>query len=142
MKADGLAAGKGVFVCRSEAELDDALKAVTALGGGFVVEELLEGPEVSLFALCDGVDAIPLVPAQDFKRAFDGDEGPNTGGMGSYAPVPGLGGDAAAELIELVHRPVLDELQTAGNAVRRPALRRVDADVRRPARARVQLPVR
>ena len=97
-----------------DAELDAALKAVTALGGGFVVEELLEGPEVSLFAICDGVDAIPLVPAQDFKRAFDGDEGPNTGGMGSFAPVPGLGSDAAAELTELVHRPVLAELQKRG----------------------------
>ena len=90
VKADGLAAGKGVHVCRSQAELDAALRAVTSLGGGVVVEELLEGPEVSLFALCDGGDAVPLVPAQDFKRAYDGDEGPNTGGMGSYAPVPGL----------------------------------------------------
>ncbi len=114
VKADGLAAGKGVHVCRSDSELDGALKAVTALGGSFIVEELLEGPEVSLFAICDGVNAIPLVPAQDFKRAFDGDEGPNTGGMGSFAPVPGLGSDAAAELTELVHRPVLDELQRRG----------------------------
>ena len=114
VKADGLAAGKGVYVCRSDAELDHALKAVTALGGGFIVEELLEGPEVSLFAICDGVNALPLVPARDFKRAFEGDEGPNTGGMGSFAPVPGLEGDAAAELTELVHRPVLDELQKRG----------------------------
>ena len=114
VKADGLAAGKGVHVCRSDAELDHALKAVTALGGSFIVEELLEGPEVSLFAICDGVNALPLVPAQDFKRAFEGDEGPNTGGMGSFAPVPGLEGDAAAELVELVHRPVLDELQKRG----------------------------
>ena len=65
-----------------------------------VVEELLEGPEVSLFALCDGSDAVALVPAQDFKRAYDGDEGPNTGGMGSYAPVPGSGEEAVAELVE------------------------------------------
>ncbi|MBA3375268.1 MAG: phosphoribosylamine--glycine ligase [Actinobacteria bacterium] len=115
VKADGLAAGKGVHVCRSDAELDVALKAVTALGGGFIVEELLEGPEVSSFAICDGSKAIPLVSAQDFKRAYDGDLGPNTGGMGSYAPVPGLGEDASEELLELVHQPVLVELQRRGS---------------------------
>ena len=114
VKADGLAAGKGVHVCRSQAELDVALRAMASLGGGVVVEELLEGPEVSLFALCDGSDAVALVPAQDFKRAYDGDDGPNTGGMGSYAPVPGLGEEAIAELVELVHRPVLAELQSRG----------------------------
>ena len=110
VKADGLAAGKGVFVCRSPEELDAALAAVSSLGGGFVVEELLEGPEVSILALCDGADAVPLLPAQDFKRAFDGDEGPNTGGMGSFAPVPGLGTAELNEVLETVHRPVLDEL--------------------------------
>jgi phosphoribosylamine---glycine ligase len=114
VKADGLAAGKGVHVCRSEAELDAALRAVNALGGGFVVEELLEGPEVSLLAICDGHQALALVPAQDFKRAYDGDEGPNTGGMGSYAPVPGLDEAAVEELLETVHRPVLAELQRRG----------------------------
>ncbi len=114
VKADGLAAGKGVYVCMSENELDVALKEVTALGAGFIVEELLEGPEVSLFAICDGASAIPLVPAQDFKRAYDGDLGPNTGGMGSYAPVPGIGGKIAEELLDLVHRPVLAELQSRG----------------------------
>ena len=114
VKADGLAAGKGVHVCRSQAELDVALRAMASFGGGVVVEELLEGPEVSLFALCDGSDAVALVPAQDFKRAYDGDEGANTGGMGSYAPVPGLGEEAVAELVELVHRPVLAELQSRG----------------------------
>ncbi|MGI8479144.1 MAG: phosphoribosylamine--glycine ligase [Gaiellaceae bacterium] len=115
VKADGLAAGKGVHVCRSDAELDVALKAVTALGGGFIVEELLEGPEVSSFAICDGSKATPLVSAQDFKRAYDGDLGPNTGGMGSYVPVPGLGEDASEELLELVHQPVLVELQRRGS---------------------------
>ena len=114
VKADGLAAGKGVHLCRSDAELDSALKAVTTLGGGFIVEELLEGPEVSSFAICDGSDAIALAPAQDFKRAYDGDRGPNTGGMGSYAPVPGVGADASEELLELVHRPVLAELGRRG----------------------------
>jgi phosphoribosylamine---glycine ligase len=115
VKADGLAAGKGVHVCRSQAELDIALRAVASLGGGVVVEELLEGPEVSLFAICDGSNAVALVPAQDFKRAYDGDEGANTGGMGSYAPVPGLGEDAVENLLELVHRPVLAELQRRGS---------------------------
>jgi phosphoribosylamine--glycine ligase len=114
VKADGLTAGKGVYVCSTQAELDAALRAVTALGGSFVVEELLEGPEVSLLAICDGHDAIPLVPAQDYKRAFDGDTGPNTGGMGSYAPVPGLDDDVVAELVETVHRPVLAELARRG----------------------------
>jgi len=112
VKADGLAAGKGVFVCRTQEELDAALPAVTRLGESFVVEELLEGPEVSVFALCDGRNAIPLPAAQDFKRAFDGDEGPNTGGMGSYSPVPDID---AEELVEQVHRPVLAELARRGS---------------------------
>ena len=114
VKADGLAAGKGVHICTTQAELDAALGAVTALGRSFVVEELLEGPEVSVFAICDGHDALPLVAAQDYKRAFDGDAGPNTGGMGSYAPVPGMDEDAVAEVLETVHRPVLAELARRG----------------------------
>jgi phosphoribosylamine---glycine ligase len=114
VKADGLAAGKGVFVCRSPEELDVALGAVGSLGGPFVVEELLEGPEVSVFAVCDGVDALALAPAQDFKRAYDGDDGPNTGGMGSYAPVPGLGPAEMEQVLEAVHRPVLEELGRRG----------------------------
>jgi phosphoribosylamine--glycine ligase len=114
VKADGLAAGKGVHVCRTQAELDAALVAVNALGGSFVVEELLDGPEVSVFAVCDGREAIGLVPAQDFKRAYDGDLGPNTGGMGSYAPLPGLGEVELEEVLERVHRPVLAELQRRG----------------------------
>jgi phosphoribosylamine--glycine ligase len=111
VKADGLAAGKGVFVCRTQAELDAALPAVAALGATFVVEELLEGREVSVFALCDGANALPLPAAQDFKRAYDGDEGPNTGGMGSYSPVAGVDAD---ELVEAIHRPVLAELERRG----------------------------
>jgi phosphoribosylamine---glycine ligase len=94
VKADGLAAGKGVFVCRTQEELDAGLRAAASLPGGFLLEELLEGPEVSLFALADGSSAVALPPAQDFKRLLNGDEGPNTGGMGVYAPVPGL--DAGA----------------------------------------------
>jgi phosphoribosylamine---glycine ligase len=111
VKADGLAAGKGVFICRTQDELDGALPSVAALGETFVVEELLEGVEVSVFALCDGVNAVPLPAAQDFKRAFDGDEGPNTGGMGSYSPVAGID---AEELVDSVHRPVLAELERRG----------------------------
>jgi phosphoribosylamine---glycine ligase len=114
VKADGLAAGKGVHVCRSQSELEAALRAVRAIGGAVVFEELLEGPEVSLLALCDGRDALPLVPAQDFKRAYDGDEGPNTGGMGSYAPVPGLAEAEVEELVTMIHRPVLAELAARG----------------------------
>jgi phosphoribosylamine--glycine ligase len=114
VKADGLAAGKGVFVCRTREEVDEALRSLASAGSDVVVEELLEGPEVSLFAICDGSNAIPLVPAQDFKRAFDGHEGPNTGGMGAYAPVADVGPDAARELVLAVHRPVLAELATRG----------------------------
>ena len=107
IKADGLAAGKGVFVCRTQAELDAALPAAAALGQPLVIEEFLEGPEVSVFALCDGVNAVPLPSAQDFKRAYDGDEGPNTGGMGSYSPAPDVN---VNELVDTIHRPVLAEL--------------------------------
>ena len=114
VKADGLAAGKGVHVCRTQDEVDAALRALTKLGRGVVVEELLEGPEASLFAVCDGRDALALPPAQDFKRAFDGDTGPNTGGMGSYAPVPGLGEAEVDGLLATIHRPVLDELNRRG----------------------------
>ncbi len=112
IKADGLAAGKGVFVCRTQEELDEALPAAKALGQPLVVEELLEGREVSIFALCDGAHVIPLPPAQDFKRAFDDDEGPNTGGMGSYAPAPDVD---VHELVDAVHRPVLEELARRGS---------------------------
>ncbi|HEX4745308.1 MAG TPA: phosphoribosylamine--glycine ligase [Gaiellaceae bacterium] len=114
IKADGLAAGKGVFVCRAQAEVDQALRSLAAGGEDVVVEELLEGPEVSLFAICDGSNAIPLLAAQDFKRAFDGDEGPNTGGMGAYAPVSNVGATEARELVDAVHRPVLAELAARG----------------------------
>jgi len=115
VKADGLAAGKGVFVCHTQSEVDEALRTLAALGGDVVVEELLEGPEVSLFAVCDGSRAVPLVSAQDFKRAYDGDEGPNTGGMGAYAPVPGVGPRECADLAAAVHEPVLAELARRGS---------------------------
>jgi phosphoribosylamine---glycine ligase len=114
VKANGLAAGKGVYVCRTQSEVDEALRALQGAGGDVVVEELLEGNEVSLFAVCDGREAIPFISAQDFKRAFDNDEGLNTGGMGAFAPVPGIGATEAAELVATVHRPVLAELERLG----------------------------
>ncbi len=112
VKADGLAAGKGVFVCRTQDELDAALRAVAALGQQFVIEELLEGDELSVFALADGRNALPLALARDYKRVGDGDTGPNTGGMGAYSPVP----DAveAAELVQTIHVPVLEHLAESG----------------------------
>jgi phosphoribosylamine--glycine ligase len=110
IKADGLAAGKGVFVCRTSEEVDAGVRAAEALGGGVVIEELLEGEEISLFAITDGHSVVALAPAQDFKRLEDGDLGPNTGGMGSYSPVPGIGTPEIEELLETVHRPVLAEL--------------------------------
>jgi phosphoribosylamine--glycine ligase len=112
IKADGLASGKGVFVCRTAEELDAALPLVDALGQGAVIEELLEGDEVSLFAICDGLRAVPFGAAQDFKRLADGDAGPNTGGMGAYSPVAGFDGGA---LVQEIHEPVLEELARRGS---------------------------
>jgi phosphoribosylamine---glycine ligase len=118
LKADGLAAGKGVLICKTEAEARDALDVFfgeerfgrTRL----LVEEFLEGEELSLLALCDGRNAIPMAPAQDYKRIFDGDEGPNTGGMGSYSPVPAVDHQRARELAAVVHQPIVDELRRRG----------------------------
>jgi phosphoribosylamine--glycine ligase len=115
VKADGLAAGKGVFVCRTQAELDSSLHAAAALGGPLVIEELLEGEEVSVLAVCDGQNALALPAARDFKRAEDGDAGPNTGGMGSYAPVPELGPTEVEELLASIHLPVIQELAARGS---------------------------
>jgi phosphoribosylamine--glycine ligase len=114
IKADGLAAGKGVFVCREQDELDIALREATAFGDSIVIEELLEGEEVSVFALCDGASAVALPAVQDFKRIGDGDQGPNTGGMGSYSPVAGVGTEDVEELVDTIHRPVLAELAERG----------------------------
>jgi phosphoribosylamine--glycine ligase len=114
VKVDGLAAGKGVFVCTTQAELDEGLRSASAFGAPLLIEELLEGEELSLLAICDGQDTIPLAPAQDFKRLEDGDRGPNTGGMGSYSPVPRVGPGEVEELLDAVHRPVLRELSRRG----------------------------
>jgi phosphoribosylamine--glycine ligase len=114
VKADGLAAGKGVWVCHTQTELDAGLRAAEALGQPFHVEELLEGEEVSVFALCDGTDAVALPAAQDYKRIGDGDEGPNTGGMGSYSPVPRLSDGEVEELADSVCTPIVAELARRG----------------------------
>jgi len=114
VKADGLAAGKGVVVTDDRA----AALAHARAAGTVVIEEFLEGPEVSLFAVTDGITAVPLLPAQDFKRAGDGDTGPNTGGMGAYAPLgwapPGL----AAEVLASVIQPAIDEMRRRGSPYR------------------------
>jgi phosphoribosylamine--glycine ligase len=115
VKVDGLAAGKGVFVCRTQEELDAGLREAGGRGDSLVIEELLEGEELSLFAVCDGRQAVPLAPAQDFKRVGDGDTGPNTGGMGAYSPVPNVEAAEVEQLLELVHRPVLAELARRGS---------------------------
>ena len=115
VKADGLAAGKGVWVCNTQAELDAALRAAEALGQPFHLEELLVGEEVSVFALCDGSSSIALPAAQDYKRIGDGDEGPNTGGMGSYSPVPRLSEAEVAELVESLCTPIVAELARRGS---------------------------
>ncbi len=114
VKADGLAAGKGVFVCPDEASLARALEEIKAFPGEPVYEELLVGEELSLLAIAAGEQILALAPAQDFKRAYDGDEGPNTGGMGSYSPVPGIGPGEVEEILDRVHRPVLAELAARG----------------------------
>jgi phosphoribosylamine--glycine ligase len=115
VKVDGLAAGKGVFVCRTQAELDAGLQAAGSRGEPLVIEELLEGEEVSVFAVCDGQEAQALAPARDFKRVSDGDLGPNTGGMGAFSPVPSFGLAEVDELLATVHRPVLAELARRGS---------------------------
>ncbi|MDQ4130727.1 MAG: phosphoribosylamine--glycine ligase [Actinomycetota bacterium] len=120
VKADGLAAGKGVVICGTRAEahsaIEDALvrRVFGEAGQRIVLEEYLEGPEVSVFAVCDGRDLVMLPPAQDFKRAYDGDRGPNTGGMGAYSPVAGFGLDEARELGLSVLRGVIAELARRG----------------------------
>jgi phosphoribosylamine---glycine ligase len=114
IKADGLAAGKGVFVCRTTAEVDEGLRAASQFGDALVIEELLDGDEISVLALCDGTRALALPAAQDFKRIGDGDTGPNTGGMGSYSPVPGYAAAEIEEIFDAVHRPVIDELAERG----------------------------
>jgi phosphoribosylamine--glycine ligase len=116
VKFDGLAAGKGVVVAPDEATARQALTEMLEQrrfgDGPVVVEDFLAGEELSLFAICDGERAVPMVPAQDYKRIFDGDEGPNTGGMGAYSPVPGAPDRDA--LVAAIHQPVVDLLRERG----------------------------
>lgn len=118
IKADGLAAGKGVVIAGDEAQARGALEQLLVehrFGTErVVVEEYLEGEELSLLALCDGHSAVPLASARDYKRIFDGDQGPNTGGMGSYSPVAEIDAERASEIGRTVHQPVLDELRGRG----------------------------
>jgi len=120
IKTDGLAAGKGVLVARTldEARADVSAKLSGAsfgdAGRHIVIEEGLEGEECSLLVLCDGARAVPLVPAQDFKRIGDGDTGPNTGGMGAYAPMPDLDADAVGCLMDTAVLPLVEELRRRG----------------------------
>ncbi|EAQ04207.1 Phosphoribosylamine--glycine ligase [Pseudooceanicola batsensis HTCC2597] len=119
VKADGLAAGKGVIVAMDEAT---ALAAIDDMFGGefgaagaeVVIEEFMEGEEASFFVLCDGTNALPVGTAQDHKRAFDGDEGPNTGGMGAYSPAPVLTDALQDQVMERIVRPTLTEMARRG----------------------------
>ena len=118
LKFDGLAAGKGVVIADDEAQARATLTAFLeerVFGAGrVIVEECLYGEELSLLALCDGIRALPMAPAQDYKRIFDGDAGPNTGGMGSYSPVAGIDAERTAEISAAVHQPVIDVLRERG----------------------------
>ena len=120
VKTDGLAAGKGVLVTEERAEAEDAIRAYLSgeafgdAGRRVVIEEGLAGPELSVLAVCDGHHAVPLAPAQDFKRIGEGDLGPNTGGMGAYSPVPVAAGDVVDEVMDRAVLPTLAELQKRG----------------------------
>jgi len=122
LKADGLAAGKGVIIASAEEEAREATDVffVERRFGDteIVLEEHLEGEELSMLALCDGENVVPLAPAQDYKRIFDGDRGPNTGGMGSYSPVPGFDRPHTEEILDAVHRPVVDLMRRRGTPYR------------------------
>lgn len=114
VKDDGLAAGKGVVVTSDRAEALAHAKSCFQAGGQVVIEEFLDGPEVSLFVLSDGTTVVPLAPAQDFKRIFDGDEGPNTGGMGAYSPLDWAPPGLVEEVVERVAQPTIDEMARRG----------------------------
>lgn len=121
VKADGLALGKGVLICHSPEEADAAVDAMLverrfgASGSTVVVEELLDGPELSVFAMTDGARVVPLAPARDFKRAREGDEGPNTGGMGAYSPPAGVSQELVDEAVRTILEPAVRQLAEDGH---------------------------
>ncbi|MGB6538737.1 MAG: phosphoribosylamine--glycine ligase [Xanthobacteraceae bacterium] len=119
VKADGLAAGKGVIVAQSLAEAEAAVEAMFAgslgeAGAEVVIEQFLDGEEASFFALCDGETAIPLASAQDHKRAFDGDNGPNTGGMGAFSPAPRIDAAMSGRIMSEIVQPTLRAMKAMG----------------------------
>jgi phosphoribosylamine--glycine ligase len=115
VKADGLAAGKGVVVAQSVAEAEAAIDTIcTSLGAELVIEEFLSGEEVSFFVLSDGEHALPLATAQDHKRVFDGDQGPNTGGMGAYSPAPVMTPQLTARTLDEIIRPTIRAMKQMG----------------------------
>lgn len=124
VKADGLARGKGVIVCTNVEESNAAIEAILVegrfgrSGATVVVEELLEGPELSVLGVTDGTDVVALAPARDFKRAHDGDRGPNTGGMGAYSPPLGVDDAVVQEVVDRVLRPAVRELAASGDEFR------------------------
>jgi phosphoribosylamine---glycine ligase len=124
VKADGLARGKGVIVCDSVEEANAAIDAMLVQGrfgrsgATIVIEEKLEGPELSVLGITDGTDVVALAPARDFKRAQDGDRGPNTGGMGAYSPPAGVDGAVMSEVLERVLKPAVRELAESGDEFR------------------------
>jgi len=124
VKADGLARGKGVIVCTNIGEAEAAIEAILVQGrfgrsgATVVVEELLEGPELSVLGVTDGTDVVALAPARDFKRAHDGDLGPNTGGMGAYSPPLGVDDAMLQEVVDTVLRPAVRELAASGDEFR------------------------
>ena len=142
VKDDGLAAGKGVVVTADR----DAARAHAAslldAGHPVLLESFLDGPEVSLFCVVDGETVVPLLAAQDFKRVGDNDTGPNTGGMGAYAPLPWLPDDVAMRIVDDIVKPVAAELVRRGSSFSGSALRRVGDHLARSGRRRIQLPLR
>ena len=119
VKDDALAAGKGVVVTTDRAQASShARSCLSRVGGAVVIEDYLDGPEVSLFCFADGATVVPLQPAQDFKRVGDGNEGPNTGGMGAYSPLPWLPEEATQRIVDEVAQPVITEMARRGTPFR------------------------